>query len=64
MTIKREDVDRRIVVFSDITSGRRLPPVYPGKILRDEFPDPHVCWCLVSTTALGSFSVGPWGWLV
>ena len=24
MTIKREDVDRRIVDFSDIASGRRL----------------------------------------
>ena len=37
MTIKREDVDRRIVDFSDVASGRRLPPVHPGKILRDEF---------------------------
>ena len=40
MTIKREDVDRRIVDFSDIASGRRLPPVHPGKILRDEFLTP------------------------
>jgi addiction module HigA family antidote len=37
MTIKREDIDRRIVEFSDIGSGRRLPPVHPGEILRDEF---------------------------
>jgi addiction module HigA family antidote len=40
MTIKREDVDRRIVDFSDVTSGRRLPPVHPGEILRDEFLTP------------------------
>ena len=37
MTIKREDIDRRRVAFSDIASGRRLPPVHPGEILRDEF---------------------------
>ena len=40
MTVKREDVDRREVDFSDVTSGRRLPPVHPGEILRDEFLTP------------------------
>ena len=40
MTIKREDIDRRIVEFSDIASRRRLPPVHPGEILRDEFLTP------------------------
>ena len=40
MTIKREDVDQREVDFSDVTSGRRLPPVHPGEILRDEFLTP------------------------
>ena len=40
MTIKREDIERRIVEFSDIASGRRLPPVHPGEILRDEFLTP------------------------
>ena len=40
MTIKREDIDRRIVDFSDVASRRRLPPVHPGKILRDEFLTP------------------------
>jgi len=40
MTIKREDIDRRIVDFSDVTTGRRLPPVHPGEILRDEFLTP------------------------
>ena len=37
MTIKREDIYRLIVNFSDVASGRRLPPVHPGEILRDEF---------------------------
>ena len=37
MAITREDVDRHQVDFSDVTSGRRLPPVHPGEILRDEF---------------------------
>jgi addiction module HigA family antidote len=40
MTIKREDIDRRIVDFSDVASGRRLPPVHPGEILRNEFLTP------------------------
>ena len=40
MTIEREDVDRRKVDFSDVASGRRLPPVHPGEILRDEFLTP------------------------
>lgn len=40
MTIKREDVDRHAIDFSDVTSGRRLVPVHPGKILCDEFLEP------------------------
>ena len=40
MTIEREDVDRRKVDFSDVASGRRLPPVHPGEVLRDEFLKP------------------------
>lgn len=40
MTIKRKDLDRRIVDFSDVASGRRLPPVHPGAILREEFLTP------------------------
>ena len=39
-TIKREDIDRRGIDFSDVISGRRLSPVHPGKILRDEFLAP------------------------
>ena len=37
MTMKREDLDLQAVDFSDVASGRRLPPVHPGEILRDEF---------------------------
>jgi len=40
MSIKREDVDKGKVDFSEIRSGRRLPPIHPGAILRDEFLDP------------------------
>ena len=40
MTIKREDIDNRGVDFSDVSSGRRLPLVHPGEILRDEFLTP------------------------
>ena len=40
MTIDRKLVDRRRVDFSDVASGRRLPPVHPGTILRDEFLKP------------------------
>ena len=37
MTIKRKDLDLQAVDFSDVASGRRLPPVHPGEILRDDF---------------------------
>jgi len=40
MQIKREDIDRGRVNLSDVTNGRRLAPVHPGKILRDEFLRP------------------------
>ncbi len=40
MTIKREDIDNRRVDFSDVATGRRLPTVHPGEILRDEFLKP------------------------
>jgi addiction module HigA family antidote len=40
MSIRREDIENRRVNFSDIASGRRLPPVHPGEILRDEFLAP------------------------
>lgn len=37
MTIEREALDRQATDFSDIATGRLLPPVHPGEILRDEF---------------------------
>lgn len=37
MTIKREDLDRQAVNFSEIATGRLLPPVHPSEILRDDF---------------------------
>ena len=40
MTIKREDIDNRRVDLSDGVTGRRLPPVHPGEILRNEFLTP------------------------
>ena len=40
MTVKREELDRQEIDFSDVASGRRLPPVHPGEILRDEFLTP------------------------
>ena len=40
MSIRREDLDRRAVDFSDIATERLLPPVHPGEILRDEFLRP------------------------
>ena len=40
MGIKREDIDGRKVDFSAVHSGRPLPPVHPGEILRDEFMTP------------------------
>ena len=40
MTINREDLDRSQIDFSGVTSGRRLPPVHPGEVLRDEFLAP------------------------
>ena len=40
MTTKRGDLDRGMVDFSDVASGRRLPPVHPGETLRDEYLEP------------------------
>jgi addiction module HigA family antidote len=40
MAIARNDTDNRRIDFSDVRSGRRLSPVHPGTILRDEFLTP------------------------
>lgn len=37
MTVKREDLAAGHVDFGDVTTGRRLPPVHPGEILREDF---------------------------
>jgi addiction module HigA family antidote len=40
MSIKREDVDSRRIDFSDVATGKKLPPMHPGEILREEFLKP------------------------
>ena len=40
MSIKREDLDAGRIDFSDVGSGKRLPLIHPGDILRDEFLAP------------------------
>ena len=40
MAIERKDIDNGLVDLSEVTVGRRLPPVHPGEILRDDFPAP------------------------
>jgi len=40
MSIKREDVDTGRIDFADVITGKKLPPIHPGEILRDEFLDP------------------------
>ena len=40
MAIEREDLDAGRVDLSAVTTGRRLPPVHPGQILRENFLRP------------------------
>jgi len=40
MSIKREDMDAGRVDFTDVTTGKRLPLIHPGEILRDDFLAP------------------------
>lgn len=40
MTIRREEIENRQVDISDVRTGRRLPLVHPGEILRDDFLTP------------------------
>ncbi len=42
MTIKREDIDSHLIDFSEVTTGKRLAPVHPGEILKDDFLEPMV----------------------
>jgi addiction module HigA family antidote len=40
MSIKRDDLDAGRVDFSDVATGKRLPLIHPGEILRDDFLQP------------------------
>jgi len=40
MSIKREDLDAGRVDFAEVTTGKRLAPVHPGEILREDFLTP------------------------
>ncbi len=40
MSIKREDLDAGRIDFADVTTGKRLPLIHPGEILRDDFLQP------------------------
>ena len=40
MSIKRDDLDAGRIDFAGITTGKRLPLIHPGEILRDDFLQP------------------------
>src|SRR6266699_3737243 len=40
MSVKREDLDAGRVDFANVVTGKRLPVIHPGEILRDEFLEP------------------------
>ena len=40
MSINREDLEAGRVDLSDVTTGKRLPLIHPGEILRDDFLAP------------------------
>jgi antitoxin HigA-1 len=40
MSIKREDLDAGRIDFADVSTGKRLPLIHPGEILRDDFLQP------------------------
>jgi antitoxin HigA-1 len=40
MKIKREELISGRIDFAEVATGKRLPPVHPGQILRDEFLRP------------------------
>ena len=68
MSTKREDVDGRLIDFSDVVSGRRLAPVHPGEVLRGEFLTPmelsvyKLARALkVSRPRLNDLVLGRWG---
>jgi addiction module HigA family antidote len=40
MSIKREDWDAGRIDLGDVVTGKRLPLIHPGAILRDDFLEP------------------------
>ncbi len=40
MSVKREDLDAGRIDFADVVTGKRLPLIHPGEILRDDFLQP------------------------
>ena len=40
MSVKRTDLDADRVDFKRVATGRRLPLIHPGEILKDDFLDP------------------------
>jgi addiction module HigA family antidote len=40
MNIRREDLDAGRVELADVSTGKKLPLVHPGEILRDDFLQP------------------------
>jgi len=40
MTIRREELDLGTVDLGEVTTGKRIPPVHPGAILREDFLEP------------------------
>ena len=40
MSIKRDDLDAGRIDFADVTTGKRLPLIHPGEILRDDLLQP------------------------
>jgi addiction module HigA family antidote len=40
MSIKRDDLDAGRIDFAGVTTGKRLPLIHPGEILRDDFLRP------------------------
>ena len=40
MSIKRADLDAGRIDFAGVTTGKRLPLIHPGEILRDDFLQP------------------------
>ncbi|MEA2874530.1 MAG: antitoxin HigA [Hyphomicrobiales bacterium] len=40
MSIKRDDLDAGRIDFAGVTTGKRLPLIHPGEILRDDFLQP------------------------